>query len=248
MFRRLYTTTSPHTYPIPTGTVISGLLASILGMNYKEYYNEYLGSVFNSSHSEYAIQILNPIKYIRINENWIETKKFSFKRMLKIATNPTRKDTQSYERMQASLYMLREPKYRLFISLPEIKYKGNNIMDMLKTSLESQEPYYIPYLGVSECIANIKFEDDIKVEQETFKEDIEVNTVLSIEKILGLFQVNKSRDLSLTIGREIIPRDMDSDRRVTKYVKVIYEMKGRSIPLKGTIGYHSDKYGIFTTF
>ncbi len=247
MFRRLYTTTSPQTYPFPTGTAISGLLASIIGIGYDEYYNKYLKLVFNSPMSEYGIQILGEIDFIRINENWIETKQFDFNRMLKAAVTKSYEEYINYQRMQASLSMIRNPKYRLFVSLPEdVEWNGKKIFDLLIKNVENNTPHYIPYMGISECIAHIKFEDVIYVEKEILNEFVEVSSVVPILSKDFAIDVEEMADSRL--GRESIPRNMESDRKVSKYVDVIYEYLGKPIRVKGVEAYNSGKYGLFATF
>ena len=68
-FRRGYTSTSTITYPFPSRTSIAGLISAIIGLK-KDSYHE----IFNEINSKIGLRILNPIKKMNINFNYINTK------------------------------------------------------------------------------------------------------------------------------------------------------------------------------
>ena len=65
-FRRGYTSTSTITYPFPSRTSIAGLISSILGFEKDSYHD-----IFNQNNSKLGLRILNPIKKMNINLNYI---------------------------------------------------------------------------------------------------------------------------------------------------------------------------------
>ena len=68
-FRRGYTSTSTITYPFPSRTTIAGLISGILGLEKDSYHD-----IFSENNSKLGLRILNPIKKININLNYINTK------------------------------------------------------------------------------------------------------------------------------------------------------------------------------
>lgn len=114
-FRRGYTTTSPLTYPFPSRTTLAGILAAILGFQRDSYY-EYFGK----HNSAFALQILKPIKKIRINLNLIDTK-----------TGFYLWDNKG-QRTQIPFEFLKDAKYRVHVWI-----KDKEIFNDLKISLET---------------------------------------------------------------------------------------------------------------
>ena len=68
-FRRGYTSTSTITYPFPSRTTIAGLISGILGLEKDSYHD-----IFSENNSKLGLRILNPIKKININLNYINKK------------------------------------------------------------------------------------------------------------------------------------------------------------------------------
>ena len=134
-FRRGYTSTSTITFPFPSRTTISGLIAGILGLEKDSYHD-----IFNEDHSKIGLRILNPIKKININLNYINTKEGFL--LSDIKSNP---------RVQVQAEFLKDVKYRIYISLDNA-----NLMEELFSNLNEHKSVYTPYLGISECIANFK--------------------------------------------------------------------------------------------
>ena len=71
-FRRGYTSTSTITYPFPSRTTIAGLISGIVGLE-KDSYHDF----FNENNSKIGLRILNPIKKMNINLNYINTKEYN---------------------------------------------------------------------------------------------------------------------------------------------------------------------------
>ena len=99
-FRRFETTTSPLTYPFPTGTTIAGLLAAIAGLQRDSYY-----SLFSRDNVEFSVRILNPVKKIVVPISIVKTDEpnWFFLWKLKDPRAPT-----PYE-------FVKEPKYRIYV-------------------------------------------------------------------------------------------------------------------------------------
>lgn len=203
-FRKIETTTSPLTYPIPTGTSLAGLISAIIGLERDSYY-EY----FSPEYTRFAIKILNPLKKIRINLNLINTKKGFF--LWDIKDNP---------RTRIPFEFVKEPKYRIYFCT-----QHNQIYQKLKTCLEKHQSIYTPYLGISEFIANFEYINEYSVKSpQEIGQNIEIATVIRKDK--AQLRIEEER----RYGLERIPLYMDRNRVVKEYVDVFLEMNGN--PMK----------------
>jgi len=102
-FKKIETTTSPLSYSIPTGTALSGIVATILGKARDSYY-----LLFSSENAKLAIRLLNPIKKRRININLIKTDDGFY--LWDIKNTP---------RSPTPFEFVKEPKYRIYIWLKD---------------------------------------------------------------------------------------------------------------------------------
>ncbi len=214
-FRRFETTTSPLTYPFPTGTAIAGLLAAIAGLPKDSYY-----LLFSRNNVEYSLRILTPIKKIVVPISIVKTDEpnWFFLWKLKDPRAPT-----PYE-------FVKDPKYRIYI-----RFKNSTLKELygkLKQLLENHQTIYTPYLGITEMIANFEFIGDfpaapIRIKDET----IELHSVARIDSIKILLEEGKR------YGRETVPLYMDNDRKVLEYCNVVYEVNGNPIKIQSGIAY-----------
>jgi len=205
-FRRGYTTTSPLTYPFPPRTVISGIIAAILGLKRDSYYE-----ILNSKNTLFGLQILNPIKKIKINQNLIDTKTGFF-----LWDNKG-------QRTQIPFEYLKEPKYRIFANL-----KNTNLFENLINLLSMHKTIYTIYLGISECIANFKFVgvfDSSKIE----RKDISVNSIIEFNNLKN-FEIVLEEEKNY--GKIKMPGDFNKERIVTKFNEFIYEENAKNIRIK----------------
>jgi len=228
-FRRFETTTSPLTYPFPTGTAIAGLLAAIVGLPRDSYY-----TLFSRDNIEYSVKILNPIKKIVIPETIIKTDEGFY--LWDIKDEQGRRAPTPYE-------FVKNPKYRIYIRFknPAIK----ELYEKLKLLIENHQTVYTPYLGITEMIANFKFIGDFQAIPIQVKDEVkDLQSVTRIETIKIDFEELFKNPVKL--GRETIPLYMDSDRKVLEYGNVVYEVNGKPIKIRnGTIYEVGNEYVSF---
>jgi CRISPR-associated protein Cas5h len=227
-FRRGYSTTSPLTYPFPPRTAISGLLGCIMGMDWNEYYSR-IEHIFSYNNSLFSIQLLNPIKKIRINQNLIDTKTAKYAKVLK--QNPL-----EYVRTQIPFEYIKNPKYRIFIWL-----KDEDLFNKLHELIRSHKSVYTPYLGLSAFIANFKY---VGTSEARLFEAKDKTSIISV--------VTKEHKIELEEGKEYqrikIPRTMKSDRCVSDTLELIYERNGKPITITSGEYYSVEGYGNVVLF
>ena len=209
-FRKFETTTSPLTYPFPTGTSIAGLLAAIVGLPRDSYYN-----LFSRNNVEYSFSIMNPVKKTVLPINIVKTdiQNWHFLWKLKNPRVPT-----PYE-------FIKDPKYRIYIL-----FKNSDIEKLylkLKRFLENHKTVYTPYLGITELIANFEFIGDFKA--------IPINVGDEIKEIHTVTGVNAAKlipEEGKKYGKEIIPLYIGNERRTLEYSNVIYEKNGKTLKIQ----------------
>ncbi len=211
-FRKIYTTTSPLTYSIPTRTALCGLIGAILGMRKEN--NEYLES-FALNNAKIGLRLLNPVKKVNIAENLIHTKDAKGIGMNLIIT-----------RAQIRFEFLKDPMFRIYFW-----HKDETIYAKLKNYLGSHKTTYTLCLGLSENIANYKYVGEFNAEILNIKNQyIPIHSVIPVEKI------NKD-GINISILRreyfkEIMPIEMNINRVVKKYENILYERQGKPIEVK----------------
>ena len=205
-FRRGYTSTSTITYPFPSRTTIAGLISGIIGLEKDSYHD-----LFNENNSKIGLRILNPVKKININLNYINTKEGFL--LSDIKSNP---------RVQVQAEFLKDVKYRIYVSLND-----NNLMEELFSNLNEHKSVYTPCLGISECIANFQLVHEDMQELSISKgDDVEINSVI----------LKSTGDLIIESGKKYgavkSPGFMDSERIVSKFLEYYYEENGNPVRIK----------------
>lgn len=205
-FRRGYTSTSTITYPFPSRTTISGLISGIVGLE-KDSYHE----IFNEKNSKIGLRILNPIKKININLNYINTKEGFL--LSDIKKNP---------RVQVQAEFLKDVKYRIFISL-----NNKQLMEELYYNLSEHKSVFTPCLGISECVADFKlaYEDmfDLTLISE---KDVYIDSIILKNSSNLIIETEKKYGIVKS------PGFMNSERIVNKFLEYYYEENGKPIKIK----------------
>lgn len=206
-FKKYHTTTSPLTFAIPPKTVLYGIIGAILGLDKNEYLN-----FFQKSSCKLGIEIKKPIKKTRISINLINTK--DAKLMSQIDT-----------RTQIRTEYLKDVKYRIYF-----KHQNEELYNDLKQYLIEHKSVYSISLGLSENLANFNFVGEYKAEKiENNQKWVDLKTVLRVDDIylnkgdIDFSQKNREY-FSDKIALEIQP-----DREVVDYGKVVFERQGNTI-------------------
>ncbi|NPV87967.1 type I-B CRISPR-associated protein Cas5 [Coprothermobacteraceae bacterium] len=198
LFRKFYTNTSMLTYPFPPPTAVRGIVGAILGLRRNEY-------VRALEKMECAISILNPVRKTRSTLNYINTKDRSF-------------DLRG-GRTQIPCELIRDAYFRIYV-----KGLSPLLEDELVKYLSEHRCFFVPYLGMSEFLANFRFVDRVE-EQEGFGE-AEVASVVPLAKADIILKPG------LRLAKERIPVSIDENRSVTQYADVVYEETGQRIPIR----------------
>lgn len=189
-FRCPHTTTSALTFLSIHPIAVKGLIGAVLGVAYDELY-EYTRNM------RIGIQVLNPV--------YKDTQSFNL-----IAQSNNNKAANFQSRVQ----FLRDVKYRIFVSDEEEK------LQKLKYALQSHEYVFTPYLGCSEHIAKLEYEDMLLGRVYSGQT---VDTIIPKEYVILDFK----EELLVYLDR--IPTKNARDREYIAYSKIVF---GANVPLK----------------
>jgi CRISPR-associated protein Cas5h len=213
-FRKFYTTSSPLTFSIPPRTTICGIIAAIIGLDKDEYLNH-----FSKAKANIAIQLNNPINKTRISYNLINTKTAKMYSKIK-------------DRTQVTFELLKNPSYRIYVN-----HKDKEIYNRIKNFLEQNKNYYTISMGLSQFISEFNYIGELNFDyKENSEEFVNIDTAISFnEKIEIEFENGKE------YFKDIMPNEMDQNRVITEYNKVLFERNGFSIRCK--CNYHIGNEG-----
>lgn len=201
-FRKFYTTSSPLTFSFPPRTAVAGMLAAIAGVNKNEYLKH-----FSKADAHIALRIMKPVKKCRVSYNLIDTK--TAKLMSKIQN-----------RTQVTSELLKDCEYRIYFS-----HRDEELYNRIKDNLIEHKCYYTLCLGLSEFLANFKFSYESELSEMATEEVDSINSVLP-------FKEDETK-IEFEVGKEYfkdtLPNEMNEDREVTEYLKVLYERNCKPI-------------------
>lgn len=194
-YRKFYTTSSPLTFSFPPRTAVAGMIAAILGIDKNEYLK-----YFTKDKADIAIKIMKPVKKSRISYNLIDTK--TAKMMSKIQN-----------RTQVTFEVLKDCGYRIYFT-----HKDKNLYEKMKGFLKNHKSHYTVCLGLSEYIANFKYIDELEMKEEHSKDYVYIDSVIPFnEDMLIEFEMDRE------YFKDTVPNEMNENREVIEYKKVIYE-------------------------
>jgi len=211
-FRKYFTNSSSLSYTFPPRTVITGLVAGLLGEERDTYYEK-----LNDSHCKIALSLKTPVRKIMQTMNYINAKNYSADVL--ISDNP------NFGHVQIPLEILcpvddAEISYRIYITCESVHKK-------LKERLENNLFVYPPYLGITEFLGEIEYISEGTINEIPLEKPVKLSCVCRKSAIVdrGL----KFEDAAAQYLIEKMPADFSGKREVTRYEEYIFEKKGKAI-------------------
>jgi CRISPR-associated protein Cas5h len=201
-FRKIYTTTSPLTYSIPTRTSLTGLIGAIAGLD-KESYLSYS----SKKQEKIAVGLNAQVKKIRMAENLLKTAG-GFNDMNNIKN-----------RTQIRFEFLKDPSFRIYFT-----HSDKELYDNVKNLISEHKCIYTPCLGLSELIASFRYIGEFDYEIVNSGSEAEIITAIPESKIN---KINFQDGLEYISEKQ--PIEMDEDRCVLEYDNVVFERRAGSI-------------------
>ena len=207
-FRKYFTTSSPLTFAFPPKTALYGIVSAIIGLDKNEYLK-----YFQDKKCKIAIRILNPIKKTRISINYIDTK-------IAVDMGGIR------GRTQVNLEVLKDVKYRIYFY-----HEDNELQEKLKTFLKEHKNVYTISLGLSEFIANFSYIGEYRAKEINEGKMAEIHSIIPFNEDIKI-KFDSDREYL----KDTVYNEMNENREVTEYIRVLFERKGNSIT--STIPHH----------
>jgi CRISPR-associated protein Cas5h len=205
-FKKPFTTMSPQTFSIPTGTAIVGLIAAIIGLDKNEYWK-----YFSADSYKLAIGVRKEIKKVVIPINTLKT-------------TQARHFYRFEEHKRTTMEFIKDGKFRIWFA-----WENESLFAQLYKNLKKHESYYTVCLGLAWNVANFEF---IGIFRE---ESIRSNgNYQDIHSIIPKRQIGEMVSIdfeSRKIFSNNIPVRMKSDnsRIVKQYDEYLFESDGKPI-------------------
>ncbi|HID38694.1 MAG TPA: type I-B CRISPR-associated protein Cas5 [Calditrichaeota bacterium] len=205
-FKKPFTTMSPQTFGIPTGTAIIGMISAIIGLDKKEYWkyfplNSYLLSV----------RVLGEIKKTVVPINTLKT-------------DSMKQFSRYKQHKRTNMEFLKDARFRIYFW-----WENRAAFQILKEQLIGHKTYYTLSLGLAWNLADFKYVGLFHAEESFKREWTTIHSVIrkdhAIEINFGLQKIFCSR----------IPVQMKAEndsRQVLRYDEYIYDAEGKSIKVK----------------
>ncbi len=198
-YKKYYTTMSPLSFSIPTGTVLRGILGAILGIHADEapehFHDTYIG-----------LALEKPVKKVTIPLNNVKV--------------TSKKHFSRYEAHKPSNYeFVKDPAYTVYVDC------GSQAMQTeLYTRLREHRSEYTVSLGLSETLANFGSAQVLQVEQ-VGKATQGIRTIIPRDKM----HPTKDTFENARIFAERVPVRMLNTREVTEYTEFLFDADGAAI-------------------
>lgn len=241
-FRKFNTTTSPLSYSVPTRPAIAGILGSIVGLEREIGPNKYgegvipVAELLSRENAFIAVQLLEPVKKVYVGFNLVSTKNFRdyFNINDKDSTGSIK---DAYRRTQIEFELLKNPKFRIFIS-----WENQELFEKLIESVQQNATYFTPYLGLSQFTAQIKFVDVCQANLMQSEDFEEIISAINLSELAG----NDAVQFNYESGKytsDTMPIELQRDRIAKAYAEVLLETNGKPVPVKLKKYYKVGNYG-----
>lgn len=209
-FRKFHANSSSLSYKVPPRTVISGLIAAILGYERDSYYE-----IFDLDKANIAVQILEKPRVVMQTVNY-----------LKLEGAKDFRCPKNHTQIPVELITgEKQAAYRIYFS-----HTDETLIEELNSRLEEHRFYYPPYFGSAPFQCYI---DKVDYREISMVEPVEVVPVCSV---IGIpYVVENSLKLGTTpirLEREIMPRSITGERYLSETMPYIYESSGNPIYIK----------------
>lgn len=213
-FRAFYTNSSSLSYGFPPRTVVSGIVAGILGLEKDNYYED-----FSCKNCRIALSIRTPFRKVMQTVNYINTAE---------GKGGEKAVNLSAGHTQIPLEILLPPPGEDFL-IYRVYFYHPRFQEELRALLQAGKVRFPPYLGLTEFIGKVEFVDYISRDSINVKnadsQEIEIQSVLPLSKL-------QEGGLRLEGGKqyikELMPVEFNSQRGA-RTANFFYERKGLAV-------------------
>jgi CRISPR-associated protein Cas5h len=175
-FRRVEGNVVKQTYRIMPRTTVAGLIAAVLGIERDGYYG-----LFGPDTSWVAIEPVRPIRTLNMPMNTLSTADGDLKSLNSHGKITVKLPAPSKLRQQHNYEVLVDPGYRIDIALDDREQYRE-----LRETLAAGKSYYVPSLGLSEHLAEIKYHGEYDIEHGPDEDVVEIDSAVpnAVERVV----------------------------------------------------------------
>lgn len=233
-FRKFYTNSSSLSYKIPPRTVLTGILAALLGRERDSYYDD-----LSMEHARIGVSLETPVRSYMQTVNYLFTKNEGW--------DGCRGHTQIPVEFVLPSCPLKLIRYKVHFAHVNEEFT----QELAEQLLASRYKYPI-YLGLSECPAWIEspklYENNELQIFPSSGERFFIKTALAISRLSGDLKLREG----IRLYKDRMPFDLYSDRQIKAVDDVIWEENGRAleVPVNGEVFklQDHDHFGVFLEF
>lgn len=219
MFRKFYTNSSSLSYPFPPRTTLAGLIAGLMGYE-RDSYSEDL----SLENCDIAVSVRTPVRRAMQRVNYVLTEKGTVWNKGAAGFDGSRGSIQVpvewvFPAVGAS--MLR---YRVYVTHRDAEW-----LSSFSSILEEGSWVYPPYLGMSECLAQLEYLATVEDwDQKSTSEVVQISTVIPSRCLNGGPELKNGTQ----IVKERTPFALDENRRLISIGDVLYNRNGVSLNVR----------------
>ncbi|WP_427338323.1 type I-B CRISPR-associated protein Cas5b [Caloranaerobacter sp. DY30410] len=220
-FRKFYTNSSSLSYSVPPRTVLSGLIAAIMGLERDTYYDDFRReNIFiGVKKNKKTRKIMQTLNYMKITSS-------------KHFQSPEEHTQIPFEIVLGENSYL---SYRLYVS-----HLDKDFIDVLEKRIKEKRYYYSPYLGVVSFSCITRYVDRVIGSEEYSDNIVDISTVIPFNKIKDRgIKFNKT---GLFIMKEKMPCEFTEDRNIKTVESYIYDENTNPLSVMLNTNYVKLKY------
>lgn len=205
-FKKPFTTMSPQTFSIPTGTAVVGIISAIVGLDKNAYWTYFPGGSYTLS-----IGIRKTIKKVVVPINTLKTT--SLKHFYRFE-----------EHKRTTMEFIKDGEFRIWFS-----WTNKELFQQLIRNLENHETHYTVSLGLAWNLADFEYIGlyDGKPVQPTGS-FCEVNSVIP-KRLIGDNEQIDFNDRKIYVNNIPVRMKSDNSRIVEQYDEYMFDCDGKPI-------------------
>ena len=167
-FRRVEGNIVKQTYRIIPRTTIAGLIAAMLGIERDGYYD-----LFGREVSDIAIQPVQKLRTVNMPMNTLSTASGNLQSLNGRGKLSVKLPDPTALRQQHNYEVLVDPAYRIDVALAD-----DQPYQKLRSYLEAGKSHYVPSLGLSEHLADVRYHGEFEITRDETDEPVAVDSAV----------------------------------------------------------------------
>ncbi len=209
-FRKYDTNSSSLSYTFPPRTVITGIIAAMLGKDRDSYY-----TLFSSDRCKLAISVLSPVRKQIHTVNYLFVKNAS-------DFNGSNKNRHTQVPIEIVFPISDEIRYRIYFY-----HDDENLMGELEKRVE--HPVYPIYFGISEFISKGYFLGYGSVSEIVPTNEVPIHSVLNLNYVKERGLVIMDSNGPMRYISETMPFEFNENRNLKSVAKFVYEQTHKPV-------------------